>query len=53
MYFLGESGKVQIFGNNLNNQSPIQEEIKSRECLLSFDAESFAIQNFKDEGIQN
>jgi len=34
-----------MFGNNLNNQNSMQEEIKSRlkpkECLLLFGAESF------------
>jgi hypothetical protein len=43
-------GRVQIFGNNLNQSNSIQEEIKSR--LTSFGAESsvfqFAIQKFKD-----
>jgi hypothetical protein len=45
--------EIKYLGTTLN-QSPIQEEIKSRlmECLLSFGAESFvfqfAIQKFKD-----
>jgi len=45
-------GTVQIFGNNFNIYNSIQEEIKSRECLLSCGAESFvfqfATQKYKD-----
>jgi hypothetical protein len=49
-------GRVKIFGNTLNESKFYsgrnEEQIKVRECLLSFCAESFvfqlAIQKFKD-----
>jgi len=44
--------KIKYLGTTLKNQNLIQEDMKSRGCLLSFGAESFvfqfAIQKYKD-----
>jgi hypothetical protein len=44
--------QLRYLGTTLTNQNSVKEEIKSRQCLLSFRAESFvfqfAIQKFKD-----
>jgi len=52
--------QFKYLGTTSTNQNSIQEEIEQiefRECLLSFGAKSFvsqfAIQNFKDQDIQN
>jgi hypothetical protein len=42
--FLLKGWKVPIFENNHKESFSVQEEIKSRECLLSFGAESFVFQ---------
>ena len=47
--------EFKYLGTKLTNKNSIQEEIKSRSCLLLFGAESFlfqfAIQKFKDQDI--
>ena len=37
-------GQLKYLGTTFTDQNPIQEEIKSKKCLLSFDAESFVFQ---------